>query len=153
MFSGVFDLLEIPSHPHNVITVRPRGKYFAGVTAMSTYIHTRIDRDLKQQARRVFQTLGILPSEAIRLFLRQVVLTGGIPFPLVAPKVTIDQVDELDEDDDDGCDPEVEVRPVSTEWAQREREVAVRLKAEQKKWADILDAMGIVPKKPSRRRV
>ena len=43
-------------------------------------IRARIGADLKEQSVRVLAECGLDPSEAIRLFLRQVVVHGGIPF-------------------------------------------------------------------------
>jgi len=54
----------------------------AGRTRM---IHARIDLKLKKSAERVFSTLGISTTEAIRLFLKQVELHKGLPFPLAIP--------------------------------------------------------------------
>lgn len=54
----------------------------AGKTQM---IHARIDPKLKRSAERVFSQLGISTTEAIRLFLRQVELHKGLPFPVKVP--------------------------------------------------------------------
>jgi len=48
-------------------------------------IHARIDPKLKESAERVFSTLGISTTEAIRLFLKQVQLHKGLPFPVLIP--------------------------------------------------------------------
>jgi DNA-damage-inducible protein J len=48
-------------------------------------IHARIDPKLKQSAERIFSRLGISTTEAIRLFLKQVELHKGLPFPLEIP--------------------------------------------------------------------
>jgi DNA-damage-inducible protein J len=45
-------------------------------------IRARIDASLKAQASEVLASCGLEPSDAIRLFLQQVVLHGGIPFPI-----------------------------------------------------------------------
>jgi DNA-damage-inducible protein J len=47
-----------------------------------TVIRARIDAELKAQASRVLAACGLEPSDAIRLFLRQVVLQQGIPFAI-----------------------------------------------------------------------
>jgi DNA-damage-inducible protein J len=46
-------------------------------------IRARIDSNLKARASEVLASCGLEPSDAIRLFLQQVVLLGGIPFPVV----------------------------------------------------------------------
>jgi len=42
----------------------------------------RLSDDEKQAAFSVFRELGISPAQAIRVFLRQVVETRSIPFPI-----------------------------------------------------------------------
>lgn len=48
-------------------------------------IHARIDPKLKESAERVFSKTGISTTEAIRLFLKQVELHEGLPFPIAVP--------------------------------------------------------------------
>ena len=48
-------------------------------------IHARIDPKLKESAERVFSEIGISTTEAIRLFLKQVELYNGLPFPVSIP--------------------------------------------------------------------
>lgn len=49
------------------------------------YIRTRIDPDIKEASERIFQQLGLTTTEAIRLFLAQVTLRGGLPFRVELP--------------------------------------------------------------------
>ncbi len=48
-------------------------------------IQIRIDEDTKKQAQDVLGALHISMSEAVKLFLRQVVLQRGIPFEVKIP--------------------------------------------------------------------
>jgi len=48
-------------------------------------VHARIDPRLKKSAERVFREIGISTTEAIRLFLKQVELHRGLPFPVSIP--------------------------------------------------------------------
>lgn len=48
-------------------------------------IHARIDPKLKRSAERIFSGLAISMTEAIRLFLKQVELHNGLPFPVAVP--------------------------------------------------------------------
>jgi DNA-damage-inducible protein J len=48
-------------------------------------IHARIDPKVKKSAERVFSKIGISTTEAIRLFLKQVELHNGLPFPVAIP--------------------------------------------------------------------
>ena len=54
-------------------------------TTKTRMIHARIDPKLKESAERVFSKIGITTTEAIRLFLKQVELYNGLPFPLSIP--------------------------------------------------------------------
>ncbi|MFM9970144.1 MAG: type II toxin-antitoxin system RelB/DinJ family antitoxin [Burkholderiales bacterium] len=53
--------------------------------ALSTEIRCRIDQELKDDAQKVLDHLGLSISHAIRIFLRQVVRSGGLPFDMKAP--------------------------------------------------------------------
>jgi len=53
--------------------------------AQTQMIHARIDPKLKESAERVFSKIGISTTEAIRLFLKQVELHNGLPFPVAIP--------------------------------------------------------------------
>jgi DNA-damage-inducible protein J len=48
-------------------------------------IHARIDPKLKRTTERIFSRIGLSTTEAIRLFLRQVDLHKGLPFPVRIP--------------------------------------------------------------------
>jgi DNA-damage-inducible protein J len=48
-------------------------------------VHARVDPQLKKAAERVFAKIGISTTEAIRLFLKQVELHKGLPFPVSIP--------------------------------------------------------------------
>jgi addiction module RelB/DinJ family antitoxin len=52
-------------------------------------VRARIETDLKAQAAAVLAATGLEMSDAIRLFLRQVVRSGGLPFSVKssAPRV------------------------------------------------------------------
>ncbi len=47
-------------------------------------IQIRVEEDLKAQSDRLFKRLGMDTPTAVRLFLTQAVLKGGIPFPITA---------------------------------------------------------------------
>lgn len=57
----------------------------------------RLDAETKQAAYEVFEKVGLKPAQAFNLFLRQVVLVNGIPFPISVPnKETIEAMEELE---------------------------------------------------------
>ena len=46
----------------------------------SAFLTARIEPKLKQHASRVLEKVGVSTTDAITMFLRQVVLRGGLPF-------------------------------------------------------------------------
>jgi len=54
--------------------------------ARTSNIFARVEPEIKEQAELVLEQLGIPMSNAIGLFLRQVVLQRGIPFELKLPQ-------------------------------------------------------------------
>jgi len=57
----------------------------------------RLDADAKKMAYAIFEQVGLKPTQAINLFLRQVALHGGIPFDIKVPNVdTLEAMAELD---------------------------------------------------------
>jgi len=61
----------------------------------SAVIHARVEPQTKKKAEGVLRRLGMNPTEAIRLFYRQICLRGGLPFPVLIPneltKQTLDK--------------------------------------------------------------
>ena len=49
-------------------------------------LNIRVNPTVKQQAEDVLKQLGIPMATAIDMYLRQITLTGGIPFSLSLPK-------------------------------------------------------------------
>lgn len=47
-------------------------------------VSARVDEDTKKEAERLLSEMGLSMSTAVNLFLKQVVLTGKIPFELSA---------------------------------------------------------------------
>lgn len=50
-------------------------------------VRARIDKDLKAEASAVLESCGLGLSDAVRIFLGQVVKHGGLPFPVRARHV------------------------------------------------------------------
>ena len=51
----------------------------------TSVVQVRVDTDLKEQAAKIFEELGIDLSTAIRMFLKRSVLDNGIPFSMTRP--------------------------------------------------------------------
>ena len=52
----------------------------------SATLNLRVDPEVKQSAESVLSQLGLSMSTAVDMFLRQVSLTGGIPFKVALPE-------------------------------------------------------------------
>lgn len=64
----------------------------------SERVQARIEPELKVAAETVFARVGLSPTEAIRLFYKQVELYGGLPFEVRVPnEETLQAMRDLDE--------------------------------------------------------
>lgn len=57
----------------------------------------RIDEATKKQAVELLEGLGINLSDAVNMFLRQVVLRGGIPFEVRYPEYKPEVIEAMEE--------------------------------------------------------
>jgi addiction module RelB/DinJ family antitoxin len=58
-----------------------------GLKSMSeTVVRSRIDSSIKLEAQSLLERFGLTMSDAIRLFLHQVVIEKGLPFQVKLPK-------------------------------------------------------------------
>jgi len=48
-------------------------------------VHARMEPRAKHQAEGILKKLGLSPTEAIRIFYRQITLRGGLPFSVEIP--------------------------------------------------------------------
>jgi DNA-damage-inducible protein J len=53
--------------------------------AKTSNLNVRLEPGLKEQAEAVLEQLGIPVSNAVNIFLKQVVMQGGIPFEVKLP--------------------------------------------------------------------
>ena len=51
----------------------------------TSVVHARIEPETKRKAEAVLRKLGVTPTEAIRIFYRQISLRRGLPFPVAIP--------------------------------------------------------------------
>ena len=51
----------------------------------SSVVHARIEPGTKASAERILGKLGLSPTEAIRMFYRQIMLRKGLPFSVEIP--------------------------------------------------------------------
>ena len=55
----------------------------------TTTLNLRVNPDVKRRAEEVLSRLGIPMSTAIDIYLKQISMTGGIPFAVTLPKAPI----------------------------------------------------------------
>ncbi len=55
----------------------------------TTTLNLRVNPDVKRRAEEVLSQLGMPMSTAIDIYLKQISLTGGIPFAVTLPKVPV----------------------------------------------------------------
>jgi len=61
----------------------------------SAVVHARVEPRTKKKAEGVLRKLGMSPTEAIRLFYRQICLRSGLPFRVLIPNdVTRETLDK-----------------------------------------------------------
>ena len=54
--------------------------------AKTDTLHIRVEPEVKKNAENTLNQLGLSTSEAINIFLHQVILTGGLPFNVILPR-------------------------------------------------------------------
>jgi DNA-damage-inducible protein J len=54
--------------------------------ARTAALHIRIDPETKKGAEQVYSAFGLTLSDAVTMFLRQSIFTGGLPFELRQPR-------------------------------------------------------------------
>jgi DNA-damage-inducible protein J len=65
--------------------------------AKTDTLHIRIEPDLKETVESTLNRLGLSTSEAVNIFLRQIILTGGLPFEIKLPKPNIETLAAMKE--------------------------------------------------------
>lgn len=54
--------------------------------AKTASVYARVEPEIKEQAEKILELLGIPMSNAVSMFLRQVVLQRGLPFEMKLPE-------------------------------------------------------------------
>ena len=63
-------------------------------------IHLRIEPEIKADVDKLLGRLGMSTTDAINIFLNQVILTGGLPFPVKIPRPNKETLSALKEAED-----------------------------------------------------
>ncbi len=65
-------------------------------TIAKSSVQVRLDEDLKKDAERIFENLGVDSPTAIRMFFKKVVATRSIPFSLEESPYTFTKEEETE---------------------------------------------------------
>ena len=53
--------------------------------AKTAVIHARIEENIKAKVEKILKTLGLTTTEAVNLFLHQIIINKGLPFEVKIP--------------------------------------------------------------------
>ena len=64
-------------------------------------LYVRIEPEVKEQAEKILDALGVTPSSAVNMFYKQIILHQGLPFEVKIPKnmpldISVATKDEID---------------------------------------------------------
>jgi len=66
------------------------------VTAVRETTSIKLDKEIKEEAKKIFAQLGISMGDAVNMFLAQTVFERGLPFDVKVPKeLVVDSVEEV----------------------------------------------------------
>lgn len=66
----------------------------------SDTLHIRVEPDVKSNVEKTLDQLGLTTTEAINIFLKQILLTGGLPFEIRIPRYNTETEIAMKESDD-----------------------------------------------------
>lgn len=66
----------------------------------SETLHIRVEPDVKRGVESTLDQLGLTTAEAINMFLKQIMLTGGLPFDVRLPEFNTDTKKAMKESND-----------------------------------------------------
>ena len=55
------------------------------------FLQVRVDKNLKEEAENILDKVGIEMPTAVRMFLKRIVLEGGIPFDTKIPEIAFQE--------------------------------------------------------------
>ena len=53
--------------------------------AKTSSMHIRVEPKVKEEVEKILNTLGMTSTEAINIYLKQIILNSGIPFEIKTP--------------------------------------------------------------------
>lgn len=65
--------------------------------AKTDTLHIRVEPDVKSKVEETLNKLGLSTAEAVNIFLRQIMLTGGLPFDVKLPRYNAETETAMEE--------------------------------------------------------
>ena len=65
--------------------------------AKTDTLHIRVEPSVKQKAEKTLNELGLSITDAINVFLNQVILNEGIPFAIVKPRFNSESINAIED--------------------------------------------------------
>ena len=65
--------------------------------AKTSSIHIRVESQIKEEVKKILKNLGMTSTEAINIYLRQIIFHSGIPFEIKMQQFSDEMVDALSE--------------------------------------------------------
>lgn len=69
-------------------------------------IHIRVEPQIKEKVEKILESLGMTSTEAINIYLRQIIINSGIPFEIKNPQFKNEMVDAIKEAEEMEKNPE-----------------------------------------------
>ena len=65
--------------------------------AKTSSMHIRVEPKVKEEVEKILNSLGMTSTEAINIYLRQIILNSGIPFEIKMPQFSDEMLEAIAE--------------------------------------------------------
>ena len=65
--------------------------------AKTSSIHIRVEPKVKEKVEEILNKLGMTSTEAINIYLKQIILNSGIPFEIKMPQYSNEMIEAIEE--------------------------------------------------------
>ena len=72
----------------------------------TSMIHIRVQPEVKKEAEEILKNLGMTTTEAVNIYLKQIILNCGLPFSVRTPKFSDEMLESIAEADEMMKNPE-----------------------------------------------
>ncbi len=66
-------------------------------TNKTSMLHIRVKPDIKQEAEDILDNLGMTTTEAVNIYLKQIILNCGLPFEVKMPQFSDEMLESIAE--------------------------------------------------------